>query len=82
MKLFTAHPRSIGETYFEHMRVASSFGWPMLGAGIACLLHGIFPFLFQHTGSTVVRRLHARMVTNRVRAERSNQRGQQLDWCI
>ena len=82
MNLFTAHPRSVGETYFEHMRVASSFGWPMLAAGMACLLHGIFPFLFQHTGSTVVRRLHARMVNNRDRVERSNQRGQQLDLCI
>lgn len=82
MKLFTTHPRSVGETYFEHMRVASSFGWPLLGAGFACLLHGIFPFLFQHTGSSTVRRLYARMVANRVRPDRSNQQGQQLDWCI
>lgn len=82
MKIFTAHPESVGETYFEHMRVAGSFGWPLLMAGFACLLHGIFPFLFKSTGSKMVCQLHTRMVTNRVRPDRSNQRGQQLDWCI
>lgn len=82
MKLFTDHPHSVGETYTEHMRVAWSFGLPMLGAGLACIIHGIFPFLHRNTGSTTVRKLHARMVANRVRPERSNQKGQQLDWCI
>ncbi|GAA4043526.1 DUF6356 family protein [Parerythrobacter jejuensis] len=82
MNIFTDHPRSVGETYTEHFRVASSFGIPMIGGGIACLLHGAFPFLFRNTGSTIVRKLHARMVANRVRPERSSQKGQQLDWCI
>jgi len=26
MKLFTEHPRSIGETYFQHLRAAFGFG--------------------------------------------------------
>lgn len=82
MKIFTEHPRSVGETYAEHMRVAWSFGVPMLGGGLACIVHGIFPFLCKNTGSTMVRTLHSRMVANRVRPERSGQKGQQLDWCI
>ncbi|HWI35360.1 MAG TPA: DUF6356 family protein [Burkholderiales bacterium] len=63
--LFTVHPRSVGETYGEHLRVASGFGLALIGAGIACLLHGLLPFLFVRTGSETVRRLHQRMVQGR-----------------
>lgn len=63
---FTKHPASVGETYAEHMRMASSFGGAMLLGGVACLVHGLFPFLFTRTGSTTIARLHDRMVTNRV----------------
>ncbi|HEY4115173.1 MAG TPA: DUF6356 family protein [Rhizomicrobium sp.] len=66
--LFSDHPRSVGETYIEHMGSAFSFGWRMLVAGVACLLHGLFPFLFVKTGSTTVRHLHDRMITHRSRA--------------
>ncbi|MDE2516656.1 MAG: hypothetical protein KGL12_11570 [Rhodospirillales bacterium] len=62
---FTEHPASVGESYVEHLRVASSFGGAMLLGGVACLLHGLLPFLFTRTGSTTVARLYQRMVTNR-----------------
>jgi hypothetical protein len=39
----------------------------MIGAGIACWLHGLFPFLFCTTGSSTIRELHERMVTHRIR---------------
>jgi len=65
--LFTEHPDSVGETYTEHMGVAFSFGTKMLGAGVACLLHGIFPFMFTTTGSRAVTELHDRMVAHRRR---------------
>lgn len=64
---FTEHPASVGETYAEHMGQAVSFGVPMILAGVACLVHGLFPFLFTTTGSRTIRELHGRMVTNRVR---------------
>ena len=41
----------MGETYFQHMRCATIFGFSMLTGGIACLIHAIFPFLFEKTGS-------------------------------
>lgn len=63
---FTEHPASVGETYAEHLRMASSFGGAMLLGGVACLLHGLLPFLFTRTGSATIARLHQRMVTNRV----------------
>lgn len=62
---FSEHPASVGETYFEHLAHASSFGVRMLLGGCACVLHGIFPFLFVKTGSKQITTLHGRMVTNR-----------------
>nr|WP_281501572.1 DUF6356 family protein [Kordiimonas laminariae] len=66
-KLFTEHPETVGESYFEHMGQAFSFGSSMLLNGIACLLHGFFPFLFVKTGSEAITKLHDRMVLNRDR---------------
>lgn len=51
---FTKHPHSVGETYFEHLCFASGFGFSMMWGGIACLLHAIFPFIFQKTGSNML----------------------------
>lgn len=65
---FTQHPQAVGETYGEHFAVASSFGIAMLIGGLACLVHAVLPFLCTSTGSGTIRRLHERMVTNRVRA--------------
>lgn len=62
-RLFTEHPRSVGETYFQHMGVALSFAFPLLRAGLAALVHAFLPFLCVTTASATVRRLHARMVS-------------------
>lgn len=68
--LFTEHPDSVGESYVEHMGQAGYFGSRMILAGVACLLHGLLPFLFTRTGSRTIQHLHDRMVANRVRAQR------------
>ncbi|NQZ46188.1 MAG: hypothetical protein HRT63_01480 [Erythrobacter sp.] len=73
-KAFTEHPESIGESYFEHLGHASSFGWRMVVGGCACFLHGLFPFLFVKTGSEQVSTLHTRMVTHRSKAARAQLR--------
>ena len=65
--LFTKHPHSVGESYLQHLRSAVAFGGRMIAAGVACMLHGIFPFLFVSTGSRTVRHLHDRMITHRSR---------------
>ena len=61
LKRFTRHPEAVGETYGQHMGVAFSFGVTLIGAGLACLIHGILPFAFARTGSNTVRRLNARL---------------------
>lgn len=62
-RLFTEHPHSVGESYFEHMGVALSFAAPLLMAGFAALVHAVLPFLCMKTASGTVKRLHARMMS-------------------
>lgn len=52
--VFTEHPHSIGESYFQHFRFATCFGMKMIVGGFACLLHAIFPFIFKKTGSDLL----------------------------
>jgi hypothetical protein len=65
--LFTEHPATVGETYFQHLANATSFAAHMVGAGLCCFVHGLLPFLFVKTGSNAIVRLHERMVVNRGR---------------
>ena len=64
---FTRHPAAVGETYGEHLVFATGVGGRMVLAGLACLLHGIFPFLFERAGSRAIIDLHGR-VTGGARA--------------
>ena len=64
-RLFAEHPATVGETYTEHMRMATGFGLAMIGGGLACLVHAVLPFAFVTRGSETVARLYERMVTSR-----------------
>ena len=65
MRLLTEHLRSVDETYYQHLRHALRFSGTLAVAGFVCLVHAIFPFLFQKTGSALITRLHQDMVTER-----------------
>ena len=65
---FTAHPNSVGESYLEHGLFACRYGAKMTAGGVAALLHGVFPFLFQATGSRITRELAASLEESRARA--------------
>jgi hypothetical protein len=65
LRAFTEHPASVGETYGEHMGRAACFGLRMIGAGVACLVHALLPFLFVRTGSEAIAALNDRMLVNR-----------------
>lgn len=67
MRPFTDHPASVGESYGEHMGQAVCFGTRMVFAGLACLVHGVLPFLFVRTGSQTIAELNDRMIRNRRR---------------
>ena len=65
--LFTAHPASVGEGYFQHLRHALGFAGRMFVGSLACLVHAFLPFLCVKTGSRCIEELHERMVTHRDR---------------
>ena len=65
MNYLTKHLDSVSESYFQHGRHALSFAASMFVGSLACLGHAIFPFLFERTGSDIIRRLNDRMVVNR-----------------
>jgi hypothetical protein len=64
-RVFLDHPRSLGETYWQHQRRAWHFGISMVGAGMACLVHALVPAVFDRTASRAVQRLHDEMSATR-----------------
>ncbi len=72
LRAFTEHPASVGESYTEHLAFASKFGGGLMWAGLACVLHGVFPFLFKKTGSDCVRALHAKLESCPARSSRAH----------
>jgi hypothetical protein len=55
----------MGESYFEHQRVAMSFALSLLAASIACAIHALIPGLCVNTGSRAVADLNERLVVKR-----------------
>ncbi|HEX8640644.1 MAG TPA: DUF6356 family protein [Allosphingosinicella sp.] len=64
---FTRHPNEVGESYFEHMGVATRVGLTMARGALGCFVHAVFPFLCVRTGSATIDRLH-RQINKRVEA--------------
>jgi len=68
-RLFTDHPASVGESYFQHMTFAARFGVTMIGGGLACLVHAVLPFACVTRGSETVAQLNQTL--DRARASRA-----------
>ncbi len=66
-KIFTHHPQSNGETYFQHMRCASYYGFRMIISGAAAIVHAILPFLFETAASDC-----AKMVNEEVKRRKNS----------
>jgi hypothetical protein len=57
-RLFLDHPRSVDESYFEHLLFAGGFELRLLGAGLAALVHAMIPCLFEKTASQMITQMH------------------------
>jgi len=60
-RIFLNHPRTVDETYFEHMRFAATFAGTLAFAAGAALIHAAIPALCETTASRTIRKLHARI---------------------
>jgi len=52
---FTKHSNSVGETYLQHFLIACIYSSKLALASLCCLIHSIFPFLFQSTASQIAK---------------------------
>ena len=62
-RLFLSHPQSVGESYFQHQRVALSFAFPLLAAPASRGLCSM-PLsrrLAERTAGDTIRKLHGRL---------------------
>jgi enhancing lycopene biosynthesis protein 2 len=66
-QLFTEHPASVNESYWQHFASAMSFGVRMIGSGFVCIVHAFIPGVFCKTASGTIGELHDQMVVNRHR---------------
>jgi hypothetical protein len=70
--VFQAHPATVGQTYWQHLRFAARTGAAMIASGTACVVHRLFPFLFVTTGSQTIRRLAQRLEGRQAKSARSS----------
>ena len=56
---FTKHPKSVDETYFEHMKCAFKFFVKLQLLSFSALIHSVFPFLFEFTASNGIKKLNS-----------------------
>jgi uncharacterized membrane protein len=61
MNPFTKHPKEVGLNYLSHFIFALSVVGQLLFALIACFIHAFFPFLFTHTTSGIIKKLHSKI---------------------
>ena len=54
MNIFTEHPKSVGETYFEHGFNAMRYAGTFIFLFVIAFVHAILPFLFVRTASDIV----------------------------
>ncbi len=71
--IFTKHPHSVHEGYWEHFIVAVCSASRMFAAGCACIIHALFPFLFTRTASTMLFKLCDEMKARKKAAEEKDQ---------
>ena len=58
---FTKHPKSVNETYFQHMWQALKISAKLEWLSFCVFIHAVFPFLYKHAGSKGVQKLDSYM---------------------
>jgi len=60
-QIFVDHPKSVDETYFQHMAFAGWFAARLFMAAGAATVHAIIPCLFEKTAGNLINEMHHRM---------------------
>ncbi len=59
-RIFLDHPRSVDESYLEHMAFAGKFSFRLFGAAFCALIHAIIPCAFEKTASRMIAEMYAK----------------------
>ena len=59
-KVFLDHPRSVDETYLEHMLFSGRFSVKLFAAAFCALVHAIIPAAFEKTASRMIAQMSAK----------------------
>ena len=55
--IFTEHPESLDETYWQHFRKAVKFSILFGAASVVCFIHAWLPFLFVDTATGIAKKV-------------------------
>lgn len=64
-RLFLEHPRTVGESYPQHMAAAFGVGGRLFVASLKCFVHGVVPGLCKTSGSDAIVKLHGEIAPRR-----------------
>lgn len=59
-RVFLEHPRSVDESYGEHLVFAGKFSVKLFAAGFCALVHAIIPCMFEKTASRMIAEMYAK----------------------
>ena len=59
--IFTKHPKSVGETYLQHLYHAMSFSCLLFSLSLKALVHAVLPFCYVTAVSNKVKSLSDEM---------------------
>ena len=62
------HPKSVGESYAEHLKIALSFSGEFAKISLTLLVHAILPQFFLQHATIKLRRLHQLVLSRRYQA--------------
>jgi hypothetical protein len=62
--IFIKHPEEQNMTYVEHLKHACFYSIQTFKSSVIFLVHGFFPFLFQKTGSAIIKDLNDQLSMN------------------
>ncbi len=81
-RIFLDHPRTVGESYWEHFGVASRFGREMVSGGVKAIVHAAFPTVYETAASDTIRKLHLIMVEKRGAKRDATVEMLSIEWVI
>lgn len=64
-RLLLDHPRTVGESYFAHMRASLATAARLAVAAGACVVHALVPGWCTTTGSSAILKLHSEVYPRR-----------------